>query len=154
MASPLLHEHITNSAASLRNCSVKLDDHAHEAENVRMTRAPKIVLVIAALLGLFGQTVAVAASPTMVAIESSASPGMPMDCLGMMPGRGDNSTPCDRMTFACIAGMGCSILVTLDAGQPILPVAMIAVASPAWPLMSALEGRSVQPEPHPPCSLA
>jgi len=119
-----------------------------------MRRALKIVLVVAAVIGLFGQTVAVVASPTMAAIEAPASPAMPMDCLGMTQGRGNQSVPCDRMTIACVAGMGCSIPFTVNGAQPILVEAMTVSASPAWPVTSALKGRSVQPEPHPPNSMA
>src|SRR3546814_8499991 len=82
-----------------------------------MRRALQFVLVIAALLGLFGQTMAIAASPATTAIETAAPANMPMDCVGMMQGRGDNSVPCDRMTLACIVGMGCAMLLTLDAGR-------------------------------------
>src|SRR3546814_2492793 len=82
-----------------------------------MRRALQFVLVIAALLGLFGQTMAIAASPATTAIETAAPANMPMDCVGMMQGRGDNSVPCDRMTLACIVGMGCAMLLTLAAGQ-------------------------------------
>src|SRR3546814_14575183 len=85
-----------------------------------MRRALQFVLVIAALLGLFGQTMAIAASPATTAIETAAPANMPMDCVGMMQGRGDNSVPCDRMTLACIVGMGCAMLLTLDAGQAVV----------------------------------
>src|SRR3546814_4650936 len=85
-----------------------------------MRRALQFVLVIAALLGLFGQTMAIAASPATTAIETAAPANMPMDCVGMMQGRGATSVPCDRMTLACIFGMGCALLLTLDAGQAVV----------------------------------
>lgn len=119
-----------------------------------MRQALKIVLVIAALLGLFGQTVAVAASPTMTAIEATAPASMPMDCMGMMRVGGDNSVPCDRMTLGCIVGLGCALPVTIDVGQPIIVDTMIFLASPAWPSTQSMKGRSVAPEPHPPSTLA
>lgn len=118
-----------------------------------MRRALKIVLVIAGLLGLFGQTVAIAASPTTTAIEATAPATMPMDCVGMMRGS-DNSVPCDRMTFACIAGMGCAMPLTLDVVQSVVAEMMTDVGSPAWPSAPSMEGRSVAPEPHPPSTLA
>ena len=119
-----------------------------------MRRALKIVLLIAALLGLFGQTVAVAASSHVTRVESVVPAAMPMDCLGMMQSGGGKSPPCDRMTLGCIIGMGCAIPLTLAVGQPLLVQAKVEVAAPAWPLTPALIGRSLQPEPHPPSSLA
>jgi hypothetical protein len=117
-----------------------------------MRRALKIVLVIAALLGLVGQTVAIAASPATTAIETAAPASMPMDCVGMMQGSGDNSVPCDRMTLACIAGMGCAMLLTLDAGQAVVTAALADMGSLGWPLMPSMEGQSATPELHPPTS--
>ncbi|WP_089216259.1 hypothetical protein [Sphingopyxis indica] len=117
-----------------------------------MRRALQFVLVIAALLGLFGQTMAIAASPATTAIETAAPANMPMDCVGMMQGRGDNSVPCDRMTLACIAGMGCAMLLTLDAGQAVVTAALADMGSLGWPLMPSMEGQSATPELHPPTS--
>lgn len=79
---------------------------------------------------------------------------MPMDCVGMMQSSGGNSIPCNRMTLACIAGMGCSILFTVGIWQPIVAEAMPGAAFLAWPVIAALEGRSAQPEQHPPNILA
>ena len=118
-----------------------------------MRRALNIVLVIAALLGLFGQTVAVAASPTMTAIEATAPATMPMDCMGMMRAVGNNSVPCDHMTLTCIVGMGCALPAMLDVGQRIVVETRIVLASPTWPSTSLMEGRAVAPEPHPPSTL-
>ena len=132
----------------------ELDAARGEAENGAMRRAPKIVLVIAALLGLLGQTVAVAAAPTGTAIEATAPATMPMDCVGMMQSSGGNSIPCNRMTLACIAGMGGAILFTVGIWQPIVAEAMPGAAFLAWPVIAALEGRSAQPEQHPPNILA
>lgn len=113
-----------------------------------MRRALRIVLVMAAIIGLFGQTVAVAASPMGTVVQSTAPATMPMDCLGMT--QSGKSLPCDRMTFGCITGMGCSIPVTLDARQPFVVRATAATTTPGWPVTPPLNGRSLQPEPHPP----
>lgn len=131
-----------------------LDGAQGEAENIFMRRALEIVLVIAVLLGLFGQTVAIATGPTTTAIEATAPATMPMDCVGMMQRDGDSSVPCDRMTLACIAGMGCAMPFTLDVGRPLVTEAMIDVCSRAWPSTPSMEGRSVAPEPHPPSTQA
>ncbi len=112
------------------------------------------MLVIAALLGLFGQTVAIAASPATAAIEAMAPATMPMDCVGMMQGDSDKSVPCDRMTLACVAGLCCAMPFMLHVGQPVVAETMIDAGSLAWPSTSSIEGRSTQPEQHPPNSLA
>lgn len=118
-----------------------------------MRRALQFVLVIAALLGLFGQTVAIASSTT-AAIEATAPANMPMDCIDMMRGDDDNMIPCSRMTLACIAGMGCAMPFTLDVGWPVVAETMNDVGSLAWPSTPSMEGRSVAPDPHPPSTLA
>lgn len=119
-----------------------------------MRRALKLVLVIGVLLGLFGQTVAVAASPAvMTAIERMTPTTMPVDCLGMMKGSDKSTLPCDRMTLACAAGMGCLTIVALEVPSAPVAEAMVAALAPTTPPFRALQGRSVQPEPHPPSTL-
>lgn len=120
-----------------------------------MRRALKLVLVIGVLLGLFGQTVAVAASPAVVtAIERMAPTTMSVECLGMMKGNDKSSVPCDRMTLACVAGMGCLTIYAVEIPSPPVAEAMVAALPPTTPPFRALQGRSVQPEPHPPSTLA
>src|SRR3546814_11477417 len=101
---------------------------------------------MAALLGLFGQTMAIAASPATTAIETAAPANMPMDCVGMMQGRGDNSVPCDRMKLACIVGMGCALLLTLDAGQACVTAVLTDMGSFVWHLLPSLEGQLAMTE--------
>lgn len=119
-----------------------------------MGRALRVVLVMAALIGLFGQTVAVAASPATMAAQAIKPLAMPADCFRMMQDDTDKSAPCDRMTPACIVGMGCSIPLVLDVAPPFLVRAIVEIAAPAWPVAPALFGRSVEPDLHPPSILA
>src|SRR3546814_1435056 len=42
---------------------------------------------------------------------------MPMDCVGMMQGDDEKSLPCQQMTVACLAGMGCLPLFALDRSE-------------------------------------
>jgi len=120
-----------------------------------MGRARKFALILGVLLGLFGQIVTVAASPAVATSMSATAPAtMPMDCAGMMPGDGEESLPCQRMTLACLAGMGCLPLFALDSRSSPLPEMVstdLLVISPFYP---ALHGRSAQPEQHPPNALA
>lgn len=120
-----------------------------------MRRALKLVLVIGVLLGLFGQTVAVAAGPRFTTAITSMTPTtMSVECLGMMKDSGKSSLPCDRMTLACIAGMGCLTITALEVPPTIVAEAMTGILPPTSPPFRALQGRSLQPEPHPPSSLA
>lgn len=112
------------------------------------------MLVVSFLFGLFGQAVALPPdSVPATAVEHQMAAPTPMDCLGMTNGNDENPLPCDRMTLACMAGMGCQTPYLLET----LPVAwkqpVTVSPSPLWPLTSALEGRSLQPEPHPPSPL-
>ena len=120
-----------------------------------MRQAHKLALILGVLLGLFGQIVTVAASPAVATAMSAAAPAtMPMDCVGMMQGDGEKSLPCQRMTLACLAGMGCLPLFALDSRVPLaaeIVSAELIVISPSYP---ALLGRSTQPEQHPPNTLA
>src|SRR3546814_11021551 len=56
------------------------------------------------------------------------------------------------MTLACIVGMGCAMLLTLDAGQAVVTAALADMGSLGWPLMPSMEGQSATPELHPPTS--
>jgi hypothetical protein len=132
-----------------------LDSMQQQAENVRMRRAHKLALILGVLLGLFGQIVTVAASPAVATVISAAAPAtMPLDCVGMMQGDGGKSLPCQQMTLACLAGMGCLPLYALNSrSSPVAEMVStdLLLISPAYP---ALHGRSAQPEQHPPNTLA
>ncbi|XHS01295.1 hypothetical protein ACFB49_28990 [Sphingomonas sp. DBB INV C78] len=120
-----------------------------------MRRALKFALILGVLFGLFGQIVTVAASPTMATAMSRTAPAaMPMDCVGMMQSDGEKSLPCQQMTLACLAGMGCLPLFALDSRSSPLPEMVsvdLLLISPSYP---TLQGRSAQPEQHPPNPLA
>lgn len=120
-----------------------------------MRRALKFALILGVLFGLFGQIVTVAASPTVATAMSRTAPAaMPMDCVGMMQGDGEKSLPCQQMTLACLAGMGCLPLFALDSRSSPLPEMVsvdLLLISPSYP---TLRGRSAQPEQHPPNPLA
>ena len=120
-----------------------------------MKRALKFALILGVLLGLFGQTVTVAASPADATTISAMAPAaMPMDCLGMMGGNDEDSLPCERMTLACVAGISCLPLLALANRSSFVAEAVIGDLSPAWPLFPAMHGRSAKPEQHPPNILA
>jgi hypothetical protein len=120
-----------------------------------MRRAHKLALILGVLLGLFGQIVTVAASPAVANAMSATAPvTMSMDCVGMMQNDGEKSLPCQQMTLACLAGMGCFHLYALNSRSSSVPEMVstdLLLMSPSCP---ALHGRSVLPEQHPPNTLA
>ena len=132
-----------------------LDLVERQAENIRMRRAHKLVLILGVLLGLFGQMVTVAASPAVATAMTAGAPAtMPIDCVGMMQKDGEKSLPCQQMTLACLAGMGCLPLFALNSRSSPVPEMVstdLLFISPSYP---ALLGRSNQPEQHPPNTLA
>ena len=116
-----------------------------------MRRAHKFALILSVLLGLFGQIATVAASPVVATDVSATAPAtMPMNCVGMTQDDGEKPLPCQRMTLACLAGMGCLPLWALPSRSLVVPVMM----SPGSLVISlsyqVLHGHSTQPEQHPP----
>ena len=134
---------------------LNLDLMQQQAENLPMRRARKLALILGVLLGLFGQIVTVAASPVVAtAMRATAPATMPLDCVGMMQNDGEKSLPCQQMTLACLAGMGCLPLYALSSRSSSVPQMVntdLLLVSPAYP---ALLGRSTPPEQHPPNTLA
>ena len=132
-----------------------LDLVERQAENARLRRAHKLALIVGVLLGLFGQVVTVAASPAVAnAISATAPATMPMNCVGMMQKAGGKSLPCQQMTLACLAGMGCLPLYVLNSRSSSVPEMVITDLLLSSPSYLALHGRSVLPEQHPPNTLA
>ena len=114
-------------------------------------RALRILLLIAALLGLTGQATAMAAEP-LAAASSMAASAMSEDCMEMM---GDTEQPeplqCDG-SFKCMLAMGC---LSLNAMAPLSGASIAGQAEPTqgyWPATAILLGASVAPEPHPPAT--
>lgn len=132
-----------------------LDSIQHQAEIADMRQAHKFALILGVLLGLFGQIATVAASPAVAtAISANAAATMPMDCVGMTQDDGEKPLPCQRMTLACLAGMGCLPLYALESRGPLAAETVSADVLVVFPSYPALHGRSAPPEQHPPDTLA
>src|SRR5258706_2306133 len=81
--------------------SYLVDKLRPQAENSAMRRALKLVLVMAILLGIFGQTVAVAARPgAAVKNQRTGARNKPTDFLGLMQRNGTRSLPLGHMKLA------------------------------------------------------
>lgn len=111
-----------------------------------------LLLLLGALLGLFGQQAAYAGGPAL-APKMEASHAMPsgMDCAGMegMP-KAVHEQPCKGLTLACIAQMGCMIPMTIQDRLP-LTAPRVPLPAVAYRVVDApLAGRDLMPELQPP----
>lgn len=111
-----------------------------------------LLLLLGALIGLFGQGMAYAAGPTL-APKLAASHTMPsgMDCAGMEAAPDTTPEhPCKGLTLACIAQMGCVIPMTFEEPAPIGERPVPSRLAASWPIVPALNGLEIEPEPEPP----
>ena len=118
-----------------------------------MTRALHICLLLLALLGLLGQStaMAMAALPRSTGVLQASMADM--DCMDMANRAVPGKSPCKTMTMQCMVAMGCASLALVEPAQ--LGTLLIA-AGPvvvAFPLAARLWGRSYGPEPDPPSFL-
>lgn len=114
-----------------------------------MKRLLHLALVLGALLGLFGQAVALAHTPPRPASEEMT---MSEDCMKMMAPQAPakRETPCKGLTLDCIAAMGCSVPMVLGEPLAVRPTPGIRMALPWEAPPVQLPGRSIPPDPHPP----
>ncbi len=113
-------------------------------------RAISLLLLLGALIGLFGQAAAYASIPS-ADTPPMASAGMTDECMKMMAEqRQPARKPCTGMTLDCIAAMGCVVPLTLVEPfllRVVLLMALPAVeAAPVRPLIAHV----LAPEPEPP----
>lgn len=124
-----------------------------------MPRWLSLVLLIGAVVGLFGQEMVFAAVPvTQVDIESSEVASMSADCAEMMgieqpQSAPDPGAPCDGMTFECIAKMGCAAPAAVTPAVDADAVRVLWRPELTVKLAAPMLGRSVRPELHPPAIL-
>jgi hypothetical protein len=106
-----------------------------------------LLLLVGALLGLFGQQMAYAAGPSLV--PAAPQTRTMADCAMAMPERAAKKS-CKGLTLGCIAAMGCVVPLARPQGPtPILRVALAPVA-PTVPVVRRLHGIALHPEPDPP----
>lgn len=110
-----------------------------------------LLLLVGVLFGLATQGVALAAEPCpMEQTQSSAMVGME-DCCPEQDRTHHQSAPCGDMTFACMATAGCATLASLDTDGGDWSHA--SAAQQFWERPSALYGRTIPPDTHPPTRL-
>ena len=109
-----------------------------------------LLLLLGALLGLFGQGMALAAAPA-AQISQAVADTAQSECMKMMQEDPDGQ-PCKGITLDCIAAMGCVVPFTLANEQPGLIAPELHSAVRSRSLAARLTGRVPAPEPEPPTS--
>lgn len=109
-----------------------------------------LLLLLGALLGLFGQGMALAAAPASL-VTQAASVAAETDCMEMMQEDPDGA-PCTGITLDCIAAMGCVVFFTLVNEQSALNAPVLPTNVELASLVTPLSGRIPSPEPEPPTS--
>jgi len=111
------------------------------------------LLLLGAVLGLFGQQAAYAVGARAVMAPTAVSQ-MSADCMEMMQKQPQPAEkPCKGLTLDCIAAMGCVVPIVLK--EPAAPTAAPQFVSlqAFWPAASILVGSNLPPEQHPPTIL-
>lgn len=115
------------------------------------------MLLLGALVGIFGQQAARAAGPAWrpiaaQVVASDKAAGGNADCMKMM-NKHHGEKPCKGLTLDCIAAMGCVVPMTLSGDLP--PAVNVAIRNdlPTEAAIPSLVGRTLAPEPDPPSFL-
>ena len=118
-----------------------------------MKGALHIGLLLMALLGLMGQSTAIAMAPAAKAQSAMNMPAPGGDCVEMTGVPSSKRLPCTKMTFQCMLAMGCTSF-SLIAPERLGGLLIAATRDKTVPLPAArLRGRSYGPEPDPPSFL-
>lgn len=118
-----------------------------------MTRFLRLLLLTFAMVGLAGQSTAIAMAPVM-ASPAAKQPAMTgMDCKDMATTPSSDGAPCKKLTWQCIAAMGCLTASALEPAMPAMDMRPLARTTPASRDVTHLVGRSYGPEPDPPSFL-
>ncbi len=125
-----------------------------------MKRALQLVLLVGALIGLFGLEGAYASAPrTPAAAAEAAMTAMPMDadCMAMMTKQAQKPLPmpgpCKGMTLDCIAAMGCIVPMLTGVTGPMLAAPRASYKLRYWTVPHILVGDDRAPDLHPPSML-
>ena len=116
------------------------------------------LLLLGVILGLAGQSVAVAAPPcASMQMEQASAMAAPMaampDCDMGQHSTEKGSTPCKDMTPGCLAMAGCAALVAVDTISPSTDAPLASARLAHWSATQVLLGRSIAPDPDPPSHL-
>lgn len=122
-----------------------------------MNRWFSLLILAAALLGLFGQEAAFARSiPANTAAKTVVAAQMSPECAAMMKlaKQAQPSTmPCEGMTPDCPAKMGCAVTLALFEPLDFNSAPQFRAHPPTLLPVAPLIGRDTGPEPEPPALL-
>jgi len=124
---------------------------------VAVKRAFHLLLLLGALIGLFGQAVAYASAQPVasapMAMSEVLDSGLSEDCMKMMALQQPGQKPCKGMTLACIAAMGCVVPMVVRNDAPALIAREADATLVFWTTTTVLRGSELTPEPEPPALL-
>lgn len=109
-----------------------------------------LLILLGALLGLFGQGMALAKAPA-AQVPQTISVAAESDCMKAMQ-KDPSGEPCKGITLDCIAAMGCIVPFTQPNEQPSLSEPLLPRNFGKAPLVTPLIGRVPSPEHEPPTS--
>ncbi|MDB5582289.1 MAG: hypothetical protein JWR80_7465 [Bradyrhizobium sp.] len=118
-----------------------------------MTRFLRLLLLTFAMAGLAGQSTAMAMAPVMVSNAAKQAAMANMDCKDMATMPASDGAPCKKLTWQCIATMGCLTASALQPAMLAMDAHPLVRAVPASRDVTRLVGRSYGPEPDPPSLL-
>ena len=113
----------------------------------------RLLLAIFAMVGLAGQSTAMAMAPVMASPAPMQAAMAGMDCKGMVTTPSSDGSPCKKLTWQCIAAMGCLTASALEPAMLAMDVHPLVRTVPASRDVTRLVGRSYGPEPDPPSFL-
>jgi hypothetical protein len=118
-----------------------------------VTRFLRLLLLTFAMVGLAGQSTAMAMAPVMASPVAKHAAITGMDCKDMATTPSSDNAPCKKLTWQCIAAMGCLTASALEPAMPAMGVHPRVRTAPASRDVARLVGRSYGPEPDPPSFL-
>jgi len=118
-----------------------------------VTRFLRLLLLTFAMVGLAGQSTAMAMAPLMASPAAKQATMAGMDCKDMATTPYSDGAPCKKLTWQCIAAMGCLTASALEPAMLAMDVHPLVRAAPASRDVTRLIGRSYGPEPDPPSFL-
>ena len=120
-----------------------------------MKRFLASLLLIGALIGLFGAELAYAHGASAVASAPAKAMAMDADCMAMMANQqpAPKEKPCKGLTLDCIAAMGCVVPLMATELTGSLAAPHIHGKLNFWSATTVLAGKNFAPDPDPPMNL-
>lgn len=120
-----------------------------------MQRLLASLLLLGALIGLFGAELAYAHAIAPATVSAPRAMTMDADCMAMMAKQqpAPEQKPCKGLTLECIAAMGCVVPLIAADFETGIPERILYGTSDFWPATDKLAGKSLAPDPEPPTTL-